>query len=516
MQIKSLRLILSLTVVASSLAAAGMAQESADSTTKIKTNTSSAPSVPPPATITGSGTAGFLPDFTGAASIGNSAVFQTGASPTAKIGINTSAPTTALDVHGGAAVRGTFALPASGVATPTAGKSSQPENIAASTFNSGTSTPVAQTFQLKAEPANNNTVNASATLNLLFGQGVAAPTETGFKFNKSGVLTFVAGQTFPGTARLNGGNAFSGNQSVTGNISATGSISGASLSGSGSSITGVNAALLNGFSSAAFAFVNGNNTFAGNNRFTGTQTLAVPFPATNLIMADDGVSGDLQPTFLINATDCCSEGDRMFWAHSPSFPEWGIFYDDSGFDGPADTMHWQTSTGSDAMSVEFASGDLNVTGTLTAASKNFRIDHPLDPKNKYLYHTSVESSEMMNIYTGNATLDGAGEAVITLPKWFEAVNTDFRYQLTAIGASGPGLYVAKEIANHQFTVAGGLAGMKVSWQVTGVRHDAFAKTHPLAVEIMKPATQRGRYLHPDAFGVPRMSQEQMLQAAAKR
>jgi hypothetical protein len=80
-------------------------------------------------------------------------------------------------------------------------------------------------------------------------------------------------------------------------------------------------------------------------------------------------------------------------------------------------------------------GNLNVTGTLTAAAKNFKVDHPLDPTNKFLYHDSVESSEMMNIYTGNAILNNDGEVVVSLPDWFEAVNTDFRYQLTAIGAA---------------------------------------------------------------------------------
>jgi hypothetical protein len=56
------------------------------------------------------------------------------------------------------------------------------------------------------------------------------------------------------------------------------------------------------------------------------------------------------------------------------------------------------------------SGDLNVTGMINAGTKDFKIDHPLDPANKFLYHASVESTEMMNIYTGNVTADGAGEA----------------------------------------------------------------------------------------------------------
>jgi hypothetical protein len=447
-----------------------------------------------------------LPDFTGAATIGNSAVFQMGASPNAKIGINTNAPTTGLDVHGGAAVRGTFILPATGTATISGGKTSQSEDMAASVFNSSTSTAVTQTFQLKAEPVNNNTPNASATLNLLFGQGTAAPTETGFRIGKGGAVTFVSGQTFPGTARLSGGNAFTGNQNVSGNISATGSISGSALSGNGSGVTNVNAAALNGFGAGAFAFVGGNNSFSGvqtmNNSFVANAGETV---TGTIQFTDNGSSGALQPPLLINALDCCSFGDRMIWAHSPGFSQWGIYYDDDN-----DVMHWQESIGSDLMTLNFFNGDLNVVGAITAGTKDFKIDHPLDPTNKYLYHASVESSEMMNIYTGNAVLDNSGDAVVSLPKWFEALNSDFRYQLTALGAAAPNLHVVQEVANHQFSIGGGAPGMKVSWQVTAVRHDGYAKAHPLAVEVRKSDKERGHYLHPEAFGKPRLTQEQMV------
>jgi hypothetical protein len=66
-------------------------------------------------------------------------------------------------------------------------------------FNSGTSTAVAQTFQLQAEPAGNNTSTASGTLNLLYGSGAAIPAETGLKISSKGIISFATGQTFPGT-----------------------------------------------------------------------------------------------------------------------------------------------------------------------------------------------------------------------------------------------------------------------------------------------------------------------------
>jgi hypothetical protein len=130
-------------------------------------------------------------------------------------------------------------------------------------------------------------------------------------------------------------------------------------------------------------------------------------------------------------------------------------------------------------------GNLNVGGTITGSTKNFRIDDPLDPNRKYLYHASIESSEMANIYSGNVVLDRRGEAVVDLPEWFEALNGEFRYQLTSIGRAAR-VFIAQEIQNHSFKIAGGRPGMKVSWQVTGVRHDAWAQAHPLQVEDEKP------------------------------
>jgi hypothetical protein len=132
----------------------------------------------------------------------------------------------------------------------------------------------------------------------------------------------------------------------------------------------------------------------------------------------------------------------------------------------------------------FVSGNLNVTGTITAGTKDFKIDDPIDPERKFLYHASIESWEMANLYSGNVVLDRRGEAVVDLPEWFEALNRDFRYQLTTIGRAAQ-VYIAKEIENHRFKIAGGRAGMKVSWQVTGVRHDAWAQSHPLQVEEEK-------------------------------
>ena len=60
-------------------------------------------------------------------------------------------------------------------------------------------------------------------------------------------------------------------------------------------------------------------------------------------------------------------------------------------------------------------GRVHVNGTLSKNAGSFRIDHPLDPANKYLNHSFVESPDMINVYNGNVTLDAQGEAVVQLP-----------------------------------------------------------------------------------------------------
>ena len=150
-------------------------------------------------------------------------------------------------------------------------------------------------------------------------------------------------------------------------------------------------------------------------------------------------------------------------------------------------------------------GNVEVTGTLSKGGGSFKIDHPLDPANQYLYHSFVESPDMMNIYNGNAILDGSGSAWVELPEWFEALNRDFRYQLTAVGAPAPNLYVAEKIAGNRFRIAGGPSHAEVSWQVTGVRKDAFAEANRIPVEEPKRPEERGLYLHPEALGFPQES-----------
>jgi hypothetical protein len=132
-------------------------------------------------------------------------------------------------------------------------------------------------------------------------------------------------------------------------------------------------------------------------------------------------------------------------------------------------------------------------------SKNFLMDYPLDPANKVLRHACIESNEVLNMYSGTITLDVAGKATVQLPDYFEVLNTDFRYQLTCIGGFAQ-VFIAQEVNNNQFKIAGGLPNQKVSWSVTGVRNDAWFRDHPYKDVEEKTGNDKGLYYYPEGFG----------------
>ncbi len=142
-------------------------------------------------------------------------------------------------------------------------------------------------------------------------------------------------------------------------------------------------------------------------------------------------------------------------------------------------------------------GNLTVSGSISGASKNFKIDHPLDPLNKTLTYTSVESPDMKNIYDGNVTTNAEGEAIVTMPAYFEALNRDFRYQLTVIGTFAQAI-VSEEIKGNTFKIKTDKPNVKVSWQVTGIRHDRFAEDKQTQVEQEKSAADKGKCLYTPA------------------
>jgi hypothetical protein len=107
---------------------------------------------------------------------------------------------------------------------------------------------------------------------------------------------------------------------------------------------------------------------------------------------------------------------------------------------------------------------------------------------------------MKNIYDGVVTTDADGFATVELPRWFEALNRDFRYQLTVIddGDDWVMAKVIREVAQNRFTLRTSRGNVKVSWLLTGIRKDAFAEAHRIPVEEDKPENERGRCLHAEA------------------
>ena len=181
---------------------------------------------------------------------------------------------------------------------------------------------------------------------------------------------------------------------------------------------------------------------------------------------------------------------------SPGARNWAILSAGSANSEGAGNLGITNFTGTSTI---FLEGNVGVGGNLTKASGSFKIDHPVDPGNKYLYHSFVESPDMMNIYNGNVTTDAKGRATVMLPDYFVALNRDFRYQLTVIGQFAQAI-VDREISKNQFTIRTSKPLVKVSWQVTGIRQDAWANAHRIVVEENKSPQEQGHFLHPELFG----------------
>jgi hypothetical protein len=143
-------------------------------------------------------------------------------------------------------------------------------------------------------------------------------------------------------------------------------------------------------------------------------------------------------------------------------------------------------------------GNLTVTGT----KSGFRIDDPSDPARRTLTHTPVETDALSVVYTGNVRTGSNGRASVRLPAYADAIAGDWRYQLTPIGRFGQ-VIVEREMRDGQFVIRTEHGNTKVSWSVTGLRQDRFARKHPFRAVKAKTGTERGRYLHPDLYGKPR-------------
>lgn len=147
----------------------------------------------------------------------------------------------------------------------------------------------------------------------------------------------------------------------------------------------------------------------------------------------------------------------------------------------------------------YANGRLGASGV-----KSFRIDHPLNPENKWLLHYCSEGPEPLNVYSGAITADARGFATIELPDYFEEINRDPRVQLTVDDRSEDFVMakVVGGVKNGVCRIRTSKPHVKVYWEVKAVRNDRWMQKYGAPVEQEKAEYERGKYQHPELYGLP--------------
>ena len=427
------------------------------------------PSTSSNVTTTG-GTVNALPLWTTATNVQDSAVTQTLSGKTPKISI-----------------KGILAMPASGGATATAGKSSDPIYMTSSAFNSGSGTAVGQTFVLKNEPANNNTPSPGATLNLLFAQGTASPAETGFKIGKTGVVTFVPGQSFPGTGtittvsagtgltggggagavtlnldttkvpQLNTANTFTGNQTTNGNVTATGIVTGSSFQ-IGSNL----------FDYGNYALENAFLGFAGNTTMTGGDNTAAGY--SSLIDNTVGVKNTGMGAYALfqNTTGVANTafGYSALWFSATSSQNtavgaFALNADDMGAANTAigDSALDRNTEGNDNTGLGLAAGRSSRTG-----SNNTFLGYFADVATDPVSNAGAIGSNALVGESNAMILGGTGQNAVSVGIGTATPYTDYAMTLdttvsngtisggVVVNASGGNLYLGMTNGTHKFRV----------------------------------------------------------------
>jgi len=149
--------------------------------------------------------------------------------------------------------------------------------------------------------------------------------------------------------------------------------------------------------------------------------------------------------------------------------------------------------------------DIREEGSTSPKYKAFTIDHPVEPASKVLRHFSAEAPEALLIYRGSAQLDDNGEALVTLPDYFDLLARNPQVQLTPVGQAVP-LALKERFTGNLFTVIGP-AGIEFDWLVTAERDDPKARLErlerPVEEEKGVPGLpDHGEYLSPEAYKQP--------------
>jgi hypothetical protein len=227
------------------------------------------------------------------------------------------------------------------------------------------------------------------------------------------------------------------------------------------------------------------------------ETTAPSYKLDVLHGGSTGIRSRSSSSFSVVDIDAQS-GDAALRFQKAGVNQWNI----RNNPGTDDLQIFELGGGGERMRIENTTGKVVVNGDFTAIGvKAFTMDHPLDPANKILRHAAAESNEVINFYSGNVTTNASGKAIVTLPDYFEAINKDYRYQLTVIGSFAQAI-INKEVANNQFEIATSLPNIKVSWEVKGVRNDARMQRNAFMSVEEKALTEKGKYIDPVSHKQP--------------
>ena len=339
-----------------------------------------------------------------------------------------------------------------------------------------------------------------------------APLNTDYNYGGAGAGRVITANAGPVTINASGTGAGAMGLLVTQSGTGTASI-GASISGTGNAI---NAASTNAANTTSTIQATTNSSTLNNSALFGQTTgtaRAITGQVEVTALSDVAVLGNnLRTTggigvegFGYNGVSGQSAQEFGYGVFGSNTHTGSASADEAGVAGSGGYVGVEgESAGGTGYGVASLDNMISIGNFTCLGTKAFTIDHPLDPANKYLKHYTIESPEVLNMYRGNATCNPQGEAVITLPDYFSAVNINFSYHLTPIGAPAV-LFIKQKVQDGKFTVAGGTPGMEFSWQLYAERNDVYVQQHPdsKAVEPMKSARDKGKYLKPELYGQPK-------------